>query len=487
MFRPVPILALLSFALLSFALLTFTGPAAGFTSAERDAGARAHEGVVIRHGGAYYFPALSEYVNQVGARLADQTEEPPEAWTFTILDTATATAFARPGGYVYVSRGLLALANSEAELAAALAQPMAHLLTGALRPAAAGPMRPDTVLAPDALLDGLTGIADEGVAPAPPPRRDAGTPPPPDTEAEVAAAKRGVAMLAAAGYPTRAAAELAVRLQTHDALARRLDQTSRVAMLGATPEQRDLIAAAIAEAVRAQPGAPEADAGEADFKLMLQGLLYGDSPAQGLVREGAFVHPMLRFAFDLPEGFTVQFDAATLTARAPGGAVMILDTTERVGSRLESYVRDDWAPALTRQVSSGYIYDLQSLEIGGFEAASAFQPYADEDGAKVAQLFVIRTDQRVYRFRGIAPAEDISASLAMEDAVRSFRRLPATEAVRYPPYWVQIHQVRRGETMNLFAAAVPLRQGAESRFRDLNGYYGDRVPVIGDLVKLVME
>ncbi len=482
MFRPV-FLAVLAPAI----LYLMTGAALAFSSLEQDAGDHAHPNVLTRHGGAYYFPALSEYVNQLGARLAEQTDEPAGAWTFTILDTPTAMAFAQPGGYIYVSRGLLALANSEAELAASLAQPMAHLIGGHVRPTSPPPVQPNDNLTEGALLDGLIGVPVEDAAPVPLVGRNTGAAPVLDLQAEIAALDLTIAMLDGAGYPTRAALDLLTRLQGHDALSRSLDRTARVAMLGRTPQDREMIADALAQAVQARPGQPGADPGAADYKFMIQGLLFGDSPAQGLVRDGAFLHPILRFAFDIPEGFIAHIDAASVAVRGPGDAVMLLDTTDRAGSRLESYIRDDWAPDLTRRVSSGYIYDLQSLDIGGFEAASAFQPYADETGPKVAQLVVIRTEDRVYRFRCIAPAEDIEASLAMEAAIRSFRPLPSTEASRYAPYWLQVHQVRRGETMNLFAASVPLRDGAEDRFRDLNGYDGFRVPVVGDLVKLVME
>lgn len=481
-FRPV------SLAVLAIGILCFlTGPAPAFSSLEQDAGDQAHPNILTRHGGAYYFPALSEYVNQLGARLAEQTDEPADAWTFTILDTPTAMAFAQPGGYVYVSRGLLALANSEAELAAALAHPMAQLIGGHVRPTSPPPVQPDDYVTEGALLDGLIGVPIEDAAPVPLVGRNTGDIPVPDLEAEIAALDLAVGMLDGAGYPTRAALDLVNRLQVHDALSRTLDRTARVEMLGRTQQDRATIADALTRTVQARPGLSGADPGTDDYKFMIQGLLFGDSPAQGLVRDGAFLHPILRFAFDLPEGFIAHIDAASVAARGPGGAVMLLDTTDQAGSRLESYIRDDWAPDLTRRVSSGYIYDLQSLDIGGFEAASAFQPYADDAGPKVAQLVVIRTDDRVYRFRCIAPAEDIEASLAMEAAVRSFRPLSSTAASRYTPHWLQIHEVRRGESLNLFAASVPLRDGAEARFRDLNGYDGTRVPVVGDLVKLVME
>lgn len=472
----------------AFLVLLITDPALAFTFGERNAGAEAHPAVLTRHGGAYYFPALSEYVNQVGATLADQTDEPATNWTFTVLDTPTLTAFAQPGGYVYISRGLLALLNSEAELAAALAHQMAHVLADHIPLQPPAPATPHRGLSEGALLDGLIGGRPEGDAPNPFSGRNTGAAPTFRLSQELAAARPGVEMLAAAGYPAQAASELLRRLQTHAGLADSLDGAGHVALLGNSGSEREEIANAIRIAADSVQSTAEPDADRRrDFMLALQGLLYGDSPDHGLVRDGSFIHPNLHFAFDLPEGYAVEVTAAEVIARGPGGAVMVLDTTDRAGSRLQSYLRDSWAPSLTRNVSSGYLYDLQGREIGGLDAASAFQPYDDEAGPKVAQLVVIRTEQRIYRFRCVAPAEDIAASLAMEAAVDTFRQLPLTASTRYNPYWLQIHEVRRGDSMNLFAAAMPLRDGAESRFRVLNGYDGAQVPVMGDLVKLVME
>ena len=164
-----------------------------------------------------------------------------------------------------------------------------------------------------------------------------------------------------------------------------------------------------------------------------------------------------------------------------------LDSIDEVGPRLESYVRDTWAPAMTRTVQAGYLYDLRSFTLAGLPAASAFQPYEDETGAKVAQLVVIRGQEHVFRFRSIAPAEDIDVSFLMEDALASFRMIPATESARFRPYWIEVHRIRPGDSVNLFAAAMPMRDGAEARFRRLNGLRERDLAIVGNLVKLVMQ
>ena len=73
-------------------------------------------------------PAAQQYVNRVGRWLALQTERPDLPWQFGVLDDNDVNAFAAPGGYVFITKGLLAQMNSEAELAGVLAHEISHVL-----------------------------------------------------------------------------------------------------------------------------------------------------------------------------------------------------------------------------------------------------------------------------------------------------------------------------------------------------------------------
>ncbi|MEM8871063.1 MAG: M48 family metalloprotease [Pseudomonadota bacterium] len=471
-------------------MLGLTAPhgADAWTFAQEQLGRDAHAVVLTRHGGAYEDPALERYVRGVGLRLAAESRQPSAHWRFTILDNPALAAFPQPGGYIYVTRGLLAFAGSEAELAGVLAHQMALALEGDFgNPRDTQPVRG---LAPGALLDGLIGGRDKyAVIPASFPRVS-GARPVFSASQETAAVGEGLALLAAAGYPAAAMTSLANRLSEQETLAATMGGGARLMMFGATPEIRAQTLDALRLAAEAE-NTFALDNEDADYTTdylnAIQGLVYGDSPAHGFVRGAAFVHPQLRFTFDLPAGFEVENTSAEVIARGANGALMVLDTTDDAGERLESYVRDTWAPSLTRQVQAGYLFDLVSTTVNGFPATMAFQPFSDDEGAKVAQLLVIRGQNRVYRFRSIARAEDFDTSLTMEAAMMSFREIPVTEAARYRPYWIQVHRIQPGENLNLLAASVPYRNNREAHFRVLNGYGGRSVPLVGDQVKLIME
>ncbi|HIP79725.1 MAG TPA: peptidase, partial [Kiloniellaceae bacterium] len=103
----------------------FTG---GLSEAgEADLGRKEHPKVMAQFGGAYEDPELNAYVSSVGNLLVQTSELPDLQFTFTILDTPVVNAFALPGGYVYLTRGLLALAENEAEMAGVLAHEIGHV------------------------------------------------------------------------------------------------------------------------------------------------------------------------------------------------------------------------------------------------------------------------------------------------------------------------------------------------------------------------
>ena len=94
---------------------------------EAEIGAQQHPQILKQFGGAYDDPALARYVTAVGERLAATAERKDLTYTFTVIDSPIVNAFALPGGYVYVTRGLLALARNEAELAGVLAHEIGHI------------------------------------------------------------------------------------------------------------------------------------------------------------------------------------------------------------------------------------------------------------------------------------------------------------------------------------------------------------------------
>ena len=471
------------------AALLCPAPAHAWSLSDQKAGAREHPQMVARYGGSYDDDLLAAYVEDIGFRLVAVSDRPREDWVFTILDSPEVNAFALPGGYVYVTRGLLALANSEAELAGVLAHEVAHLTLDHVQDRNDRGAKAGIGVIAGAIIGGVLGGKDgardalkAGSAIA------AGYLARHTRAEELEADRTGIRLMAALGYDPMAQADFLESLEAQYKLNAALQgaehDPNRVGFFDSHPATARRVREAVEEAGLAATGGT---LNEAAYLDRIDGMIYGDSPGQGFVRDREFLHPLLRFAFTVPEGFTILNAPRQVVARGRGGAMMVMDAIRDPGPRLDSYIKDVWGPDLTRGVDSGYMYDLHRLEINGLSAATGFQPFEDRDGRKVAQLTVIRLGDRYYRIRAIAPAEDIQTSNAMGRATETFRGLTASEAESLQPLKLKVYRIRPGDDLILLSATMPLQTMAQERFQTLNGYAPDEVPLVGDLVKLVVE
>jgi predicted Zn-dependent protease len=460
------------------------------SAAEQRTGDRAHPQILAQYGGAYEGP-VAAYVRDVGMRLVARTEQPRERWTFTVLDTPEVNAFALPGGYVYVTRGLIALADDEAELAGVIGHEIGHVtarhsagrqqraglaqlgvLAAVVGAAALGVEGP----ALDAIGQGASAIGQGAVASY-------------SREQEFEADALGVRYLAAAGYDPFAQADFLESMQAQSALSARLAggayDPNRVSFFATHPAAADRArqAAALAAGTGAQGGPRDRDR----FLSAIDGLTYGDSARQGFVRGRRFVHPELRFAFEAPPGFVIANSAAAVTMRGPNGAAIVFDGGRDPGGALDAYVARGWAGEIARQSRTGDLQGLRRFSVGGYEAATADLPVATRGGVKVARLVAIRAEGgRIYRFTGLADPRDARGLDAALAAAASFRGLSAAEARAERPWRVRVVTVKPGETSASLAAAMPFDRLAVERFRVLNGLAPGQEPRAGDRVKIVV-
>lgn len=459
------------------------------TAAEQQLGDRTHPQIIAQYGGAYSGP-VAEYVRGLGQRLAAHTEQPQGPWTFTVLDSPIVNAFALPGGYVYVTRGLIALANDEAQLAGVIGHEMGHVTavhTAGRQSRAAGAQLGVLGVMIGAAVLGVDGPAAELIA------QGAGAVAQGSVASysraqELEADRLGVAYLARAGYDPLAQAAFLRAMQAQDALSAQLAggayDPNRVDFFASHPATGERIRAAEAEAQRAPGGA---DRNRDAFLRAINGMTYGDSAAQGFVRGDRFIHPELRFAFQAPQGFAITNAAEQVTMRGPRGASVTFDSGRDPGGALQAYVAQVWAGGLARQTRTGALQREQRFTIDGMEAASAVLPVQTNRGVGLAHMTAIRAgDGRLYRFLGFVDASDAGALAEVEAAARSFRRLSAAQAARERPWRLSVVTVRPGDSVASLAARMPFDRAREERFRVLNGLAPGQGVRPGDRVKLVL-
>ncbi len=398
-----------------------------------------------RNGGLYNDRSLATYVKKVGTRLVAASGWQGEVWRFRVLDTPDANAFTLPGRRIYVTRGMLALADDEAELAAILGHEIGHALAGD-----AGARRSDRA------------------------RR----------ASEFAADRVGMDLMIRAGYDPAAEADfLETLLAAHGLDARLRGASPAEAAGGDHPALAERLSVARAKLVGAGQGARNRN----PYLAAIDGMAWGDGPSQGFVRGRDFLHPDLRFAFEAPAGYSLANRPDAVVAAGPGGALLLLDSLPDPGGSPEAYLAGGWVPEIASGVRAGPIEALRRLTLHGMAAAQGMLPLASRGSSRVAELTVVRHGGRFYRLTGLHAPGDAAGAAALATAAASFRSLSREEAAGIRPPHIRIHRVARGDDIVAMAAAMPVGEASRAQFDLMNGIRPGGKLRVGDEVKVVTD
>jgi predicted Zn-dependent protease len=214
----------------------------------------------------------------------------------------------------------------------------------------------------------------------------------------------------------------------------------------------------------------------------IDGMVWGDDVEEGVIRGRAFIHPVLRFRFEVPEGFRLVNGTQAVTATHASGGQIIFDAGRiRGDAPPEQYLARGWA-------TNARLTGLQTLEVGGMPAAAARTRLNTRQGPMDLLLVAVRhAPGRYWRFQfASTPQRTAAFSPGFRDTLGSFRVLSAAEAAAIRPLRVRAHQVRRGETVASLARSMPVAQ-AEQRFRVMNALGPDEPVQAGQWVKLIAE
>lgn len=448
-----------------------------------------HPKVLAEFGGAYDDPALQRYVEGVGSRLVAVSELSGNTFTFTILDSDIVNAFALPGGYVYISRGLLALAENEAQLAGVLAHEIGHVTARHTAQrydrAQQASLGAAAAQIGGAILGGMLGGqggAQVGGQLAGQAGQLGGTAYVQgfSREQEYQADELGVRYLARAGYDPQAMATFLDQLDEESSLRRELagGQASEAPnWLSSHPRAVDRVERA-AVAAEGQFGGQEL--GRDRYLAQIDGLVFGESPAQGYVREEGrmFIHPGLRFEFIAPSGFKLRNTPAAVIGTDGSGNFMVFDMAQARTSDMRTYIEREW-------ISRTPVTNLQRIEVDGRDAAVGFAQATVDGRQTTVMLAAVPGDGNgVFRFVFGGGPLGSNEVRRYEASLRSFDRLSAAEAASYAPLRIDIVTVQPGDTISSLAARMKLPTARTAWFRVLNDL-DDRRVAAGHQVKLV--
>ncbi|WP_240002328.1 M48 family metalloprotease [Oleisolibacter albus] len=453
---------------------------AGLMSAEQEkaVGAEQDPQVTAEFGGAYKDQAVQAYVDRMGQTLARATERPEIQYRFTVLDSPIVNAFALPGGYVYVTRGLMALANNEAQLAGVVGHEIGHVtarhtaerysqgtVAGVLASAAGVFLGQEAAQLGQAVGQGVLAGFSRGQ--------------------ELQADGLGIRYMAAAGYDPRQMSgflsTMGRQAQLDALLAGKPGSADQFSYLQTHPPTGERVEQA-STAAAARPGR-DWTVGTESYLRLLDGMIYGDSPDHGLVRGTTFLHPSLGFRFQVPDGFQLVNGEQAVLALGPGDARIIFDAAPSQGAASpEAYLRTVWA-------RGSDLSGTASLSVNGMPAATGTARVSTRSGLMDVRLVAIRwSADTYYRFLFVTPPTATAGlDAAFRRTVEGFRPLTDADRQASRPYRLRIVAVKPGETVADFVRRMPFTDYAEERFRVLNDIAPGTALQPGQLVKLVVQ
>jgi len=434
-------------------------------------GALQHPRILATYGGEYYDTDLERMVARIVGKLTAVSENPDQTYRITILDSPNINAFALPGGYVYVTRGLLALANDSAEIAAVIAHEMAHVTANhgilrqqkeaefALANQVVTEVLRDSTIKKDSLIRRKLSLAQFS------------------RNQELQADEIGISMIAEAGYDAFASPRF---LQAMEAYARFRHVSgatnARLDFLATHPATPRRIQLAIAQARKV--GAPVVGAIDRDsFLKGINGMIFGDNAAEGYIRGHNFIHSQLGIMFSVPAGFTMDNSATAVIASGPGDLAIRFDSVPVSQATLPvQYIKSGWVSGLDA-------ISVRPLVINGLPAASA---RAENDKWQF-DIIVIVVKNRAYRFLTAAPRNAKNLVAVSQETANSFRTLSAREKASLKPLRIRVVSVKPGETVFTLAERMQGTTNKVELFRIINGLTPSATLSAGNWVKIIAE
>jgi predicted Zn-dependent protease len=424
--------------------------------------------------GLYDNPALQEYVRSLGARLVTAAHRPGLPWTFAVVDEAAVNAFALPGGFIYVTRGIVPFMRNEAELAGVLGHEIGHVdarhsaeaysrqLGAGLGLAVAGILVPET--------QPLQGVAGAGLGVL---FLRYGR------EAELESDRLGVRYTSMTGWDPRGVPGMLstlARLDQANGSTRGIPNWALTHPPAADRVQRldEVVAGVDTTAART--------IGVEALERHLDGLVFGDSREKGIVRGRDFLHPLLRIALRFPEGWSISNTNERVLAQPEKiqNVGMLLELADGTGP-----VDRVAAAAMTKagwQERTGARTSVNGLDayVGTYEAVSG-------STRLTARAAHVQAGSRIVVVAGLAPDPAFSAhSSAFDEAIASFRTLTQAEADRIQPNRVRFHVVRAGDTWESIARVHAATGVTAVSLAIMNGSDGKTPPGQGTRIRVVV-
>ncbi|MEY4270063.1 MAG: hypothetical protein RLZZ58_1279 [Pseudomonadota bacterium] len=462
--------------------------ATSISAKEKAQGAEAHPQLMQEFGGAYT-GAQAAYVTRVGQNIAVQSgmSNATSDFTVTLLNSPVNNAFAIPGGYVYVTRQLMALMNDEAELAGVLGHEVGHVaamhskkrqgaaqrnvLLGVLATVVGGAIGDNGGLA--GAVGGLLQNNALQLAQLATLSFSRGQ--------ELQADELGVRYLSSAGYDPMALSTMLKSLADQTTLdARVAGQDARSlpewASTHPDPASRVVNAASLATKTGSTSTKRSSDA----FMSALDGVLYGDDPKEGVIEGRDFLHPDLKIGFTIPAGFGMQNGTTAVSIAGQSGQGEF--STMAYAGNMETYIA-----AVFKKVGGETAIKygtVQRTTINGIPVGYSSGRVAGQSGEVDVTVFAYEfSGTQAFHFATIAKA---GGSNVFDPMYASVRRLTDAQAAAIKPREIDVVTVKKGDTIASLATRMAYGDFQVDRFLVLNRLAAGAALTPGQKVKVVL-
>ncbi|MCR4301282.1 MAG: M48 family metalloprotease [Sulfuricaulis sp.] len=430
----------------------------------------------------YPDPELQAYVQGIGEKLAAQSHRPQLKYHFTVLDSPEVNAFALPGGHIYITRGILAYINSEAELAAVLGHEIGHVtarhgvrqhsaatatgVVGAILGAATG------IQGTQDLFNVFGNVILSGYG----------------RDHELESDRLGAQYLARTGYDPQAMIEVVGILKNQEEFEKKRaaveNRPARIyhGVFASHPSADQRLQEVVAEADKFKTlSAPSIK--RVEYFKRIDKLTFGDGAREGIRRGRLFYHRDLDLALTFPEGWHIENTPNAIISWNPGKEALLQvekrsfpsDSNTPLESFLKSQVR------LGNSFTGKPIPDMKLPSVT--DTANIAGPF----GKRLTRVSAVHYGPNAYIFFGATkdPAAFTRYDADFLATAVSLRALKPAEKILAEGQRLRLVRARPGDNFAALAKKSPLEKHGESTLRLINAKFPDGEPQAGEYIKIV--
>jgi predicted Zn-dependent protease len=429
--------------------------------------------------GVYDNDELQRYVQDLGLRLARQSQRPNLPWSFAILDSPAVNAFALPGGFIYITRGILPYLDNEAQLVGVLGHEIGHVTARhSAQQYTRGMGASLGVLVGSIFVPQVRPFADlaetgAGILFLKFGRDD-----------ELQADALGAEYAAQGGWDPD---QVPAFLNTLARIAEVSDRNGVPNWLSTHPQPENRVERVAETVQKVKTSGEDGGTWTVDrdgYLKRIDGMIFGDNPEQGVVRGHLFLHAPMRFSLEFPEGWDITNSDEQVVAQEPGNKVfMLMRTIEpRMNRTLDQVAQQHMRESGYRatELTSTTIYGLQAV-VGTYEGN------ASGIGKVMARGAHFVSGRNTYFIGGVAAPDIYPRVVAdFDKTIQSFRQLSQDEADAIEPNLIDLYTARSGDTWQSIAQRAGNGIVSALTLAIMNDHAIDDQPKPGERLKIVV-